>query len=39
MDGDDRGTGRALTSFGITIVMLVFITLVVPAIIALVRNF
>jgi len=38
-DDEDRGTGRALTSLGITIVMLLFITLVVPTIIALVRNF
>jgi hypothetical protein len=38
-DEDGQYTGRVLTSFAITVVLLLFITLVVPTIIGLVLNF
>jgi hypothetical protein len=38
-DEDEHRAGRALTSFAITVVIVLFITVVVPTIIGLVRNF
>jgi len=38
-DEDEHRVGRALTSFAITVVIVLFITVVVPTIIGLVRNF